>query len=78
MMLVAQIDRTVRSSTPFLRKAGLSDAEITFVCRATTYTARGHHIFTALASSTLSDVVEGSFASQRALIAEYLRRHNAA
>jgi AcrR family transcriptional regulator len=78
MMLEAQIDRTIRSSTPFLRAAGLTDAEIAFVCRANIFTARGHHIFTALASSTLSDVVEGSFASQRALIAEYLRRHNAA
>ena len=78
MMLNAQIDRTVRSSGPFLRAAGLSDVEIAFVCRANIFTARGHHIFTALASSTLNDVVEGSFASQRALIAEYLRRHNAA
>ena len=77
MMLEAQIDRTIRSSAPFLRAAGLTDAEIAFVSRAITYTARGHHIFAALASSTLSDVVEGSFASQRALIAEYLRRHNA-
>jgi len=78
MMIAAQIDRTMRSATPFLSAAGLSADEITFLCRANTYTARGHHIFTALASSTLSDVVEGSFAAQRALIAEYLRRHNAA
>jgi AcrR family transcriptional regulator len=78
MMLDAQIDRTIRSAGPFLRAAGLSDAEIAFVCRANTFTARGHHIFTALASSTLSDVVEGSLAAQHALIAEYLRRHNAA
>jgi AcrR family transcriptional regulator len=78
MMLEAQIDRTIRSSTPFLRAAGLTDAEIAFVSRATTYTARGHHIFTALATSTVSDVVEGSFAAQRALIVDYLRRHNAA
>ena len=78
MMLAAQIDRTIRSSSPLLLAAGLSVEEIAFVCRANVYTARGHHIFTALASSTLSDVVEGSFAAQRALIAEYLRRHNAA
>jgi AcrR family transcriptional regulator len=77
MMLEAQIGRTIRCSTPYLRAAGLSDAEIAFVSRASTYTARGHHIFAALANSTYQDVIEGSFAAQRALIAEYLRRHNA-
>ena len=78
MMLAAQIDRTIRCSSPLLLAAGLSAEEIAFVCRANTYTARGHHMFVALASSTLSDVVEGSFAVQHALIAEYLRRHSAA
>jgi AcrR family transcriptional regulator len=78
MMLNAQIDRTVRCSTPYLRAAGLSDAEIAFVCRANTFTARGHHIFAALASSTINDVTEGSFAAQSAIIREYLRRHNKA
>jgi AcrR family transcriptional regulator len=78
LMLAAQIDRTIRSSSPLLLAAGLSAEEIAFVCRANIYTARGHHIFAALASSTLSDVVEGSFAAQRALITEYVRRHNAA
>ncbi len=77
MMLNAQIDRNVRCSTPYLRAAGLSEAEIAFVCRANTYTARGHHIFAALASSTIKDVTEGSFAAQSAIIREYLRRHNA-
>ena len=78
MMLAAQIDRNIRCSSPLLLAAGLSTEEIAFVCRANIYTARGHHIFTALASSTLSDVIEGSFAAQRAIIVEYLRRHNAA
>lgn len=78
MMLAAQIDRNIRCSSPLLLAAGLSAEEIAFVCRANTYTARGHHMFVALASSTLSDVVEGSFAVQHALIAEYLRRHSAA
>ena len=78
MMLNAQIDRTMRCSTPYLRSAGLSDAEIAFVCRANTFTARGHHIFAALASSTINDVTEGSFAAQSAIIREHLRRHNAA
>jgi hypothetical protein len=68
----------VRCSTPYLRAAGLSDVEITFVSRANVFTARGHHIFTALASSTIKDVTEGSFVAQSALIREYLRRHNAA
>ena len=78
MMIAAQIDRNIRCASPFLLAAGLSKEEIAFVFRANTYTARGHHIFTALASSTVKDVVDGSFAAQRALIAEYLRRHNAA
>ena len=78
MMIGAQIDRTTRCMSPYLRSAGLSEAEIAFTSRANTYTARGHHIFTVLAASTLNDVVEGSFAAQRALIVEYLRRHNAA
>ncbi len=78
MMLNAQIDRSVRCMTPYLATGGMSTKEIAFVCRANVYTARGHHIFAALASSTLSTVVEGSFAAQRALIREYLRRHNAA
>ena len=78
LMLAAQIDRNIRCSSPLLLAAGLSAEEIAFVCRANIYTARGHHIFAALASSTLSEVVEGSFAAQRALITEYVRRHNAA
>jgi AcrR family transcriptional regulator len=78
MMLNAQIDRNIRCASPFLLAAGLSTSEIGFISRANTYTARGHHIFTALATSTVNDVVEGSYAAQRALIAEYLRRHNGA
>jgi AcrR family transcriptional regulator len=78
MMLDAQIDRSARCMSPHLRSVGISESEITFICRSNTYTARGHHIFTALATSTLTDVVEGSFAAQRALIVEYMRRHNEA
>lgn len=78
MMLAAQIDRNFRCASPFLLAAGLSKSEIAFIARANTYTARGHHIFAALATSTVSDVVEGSYAAQRALIAEYLRRHHGA
>lgn len=77
MMLTAQIDRNIRCASPFLLAAGLSKSEIAFISRANTYTARGHHIFTALATETLAEVIEGSFAAQRALIMEYLRRHNA-
>ena len=77
MMLAAQIDRNIRCASPFLLSAGLSKSEIAFISRANTYTARGHHIFTALATETLAEVIEGSFAAQRALIMEYLRRHNA-
>jgi hypothetical protein len=76
MMLDAQIDRSIRCMTPHLAAGGMSTQEIAFVGRANVYTARGHHIFNALASSTLSTIVEGSFAAQRALIIEYLRRHN--
>ena len=78
MMLNALIDRTVRCSAPYLRAAGLSDAEIAFISRANVFTARGHHVFAALASSTINDVTEGSFAAQSAIIREHLRRHNAA
>lgn len=77
MMLNAQIDRSIRCSAPYLSSVGLTAEEIKFINRANIYTARGHHIFVALATTTLSDVVEGSFAAQRALIVEYLRRHNA-
>jgi AcrR family transcriptional regulator len=78
MMLNAQIERNIRCASPFLLAEGLSKSEIAFISRANTYTARGHHIFTALATSTFNEVVEGSFAAQRALIAEFLRRHNGA
>lgn len=78
MMLAAQIDRNIRSATPFFSAKGLTKKEIQLISRANTYTARGHHIFTALATETLAEVIEGSFAAQRALIVEYLRRHNAA
>jgi hypothetical protein len=75
IMLAAQIDRTNRCALPFLLAKGLSKSEIQFISRANTYTARGHHIFTALATSTVFDVVEGSYAAQRAIIIEYLQRH---
>lgn len=78
MMLKAQIDRSIKSWSPYLLAKGLSPSEIEFVVRANSYTARGHHIFTALANNTMESVVEGSFEAQRALIMEYLRRHNAA
>lgn len=78
LMLAAQTDRSIRSSSPFLAASGLSSEEIAFISRANIYTARGHHIFAALVSSTLSDVVEGSFAAQHALIVNYLRRHKGA
>jgi AcrR family transcriptional regulator len=78
MMLNAQIDRSVRSASPYLTSRGLTKEEIQFLSRANTYTARGHHIFVALATTTLSDVIDGSFAAQSALVRDLLRRHNAA
>ena len=78
MMLAAQIDRSIRCATPYFSVNGLTKKEIQLISRANTYTARGHHIFTALATETLAEVIEGSFAAQRALFMEYLRRHNAA
>ena len=78
MMLNAQIDRSVRSASPYLTSRGLTKEEIQFLSRANTYTARGHHIFVALATTTLSDVIDGSFAAQSALVRELLRRHDAA
>jgi len=77
MMLKAQIARSVHCWSPYMTARGLSAEEIAFIARCNSYTARGHHIFSALATSTFEDVVEGSFAAQRALIIEYLRRHNA-
>jgi AcrR family transcriptional regulator len=76
MMIAAQIERTIRCAEPFLQAAGLTKEEVAFVARANVYSARGHHIFTALASSTFDEVVNGSFAAQRALFLEYLRLHN--
>ena len=78
MMLNAQIGRSMRCATPYFTSAGLTAKEIEFISRSNVYTARGHHIFVALATTTLSDVIEGSFAAQRALIVDYMRRHNAA
>ncbi len=78
MMLAAQINRSIQCLTPYLSAKGLTTKEIQFICRVNTYTARGHHIFIALATGTLTEVIEGSFAAQRAIIMEYLRRHNAA
>ena len=77
MMLNAQIDRSMRCAMPYFTSVGLTAKEIEFISRSNVYTARGHHIFVALATTTLSDVVEGSFAAQRALIVDYMRRHNA-
>ena len=78
MMLNAQISRSVKCWSPFLSAAGMSSSEIDFVARANCYTARGHHIFMALANENLETVIAGSFAAQRALIAEYLRRGTSA
>jgi AcrR family transcriptional regulator len=78
MMLNAQIDRSYRSASPYLTSRGLTKEEIQFLSRANTYTARGHHIFVALATTTLSDVIDGSFAAQSALVRDLLRRHDAA
>ena len=78
IMLNAQIARSVQCWSPLMSAKGLSGTEIEFLARCNSYTARGHHIFTALANETLDVVVSGSYAAQHALIAEYLRRHNAA
>lgn len=77
LMLKAQIKRSVDCWTPYLSSLGLSTGEIQQIARGNTYTARGHHIFTALAENSVRDVIEGSFEAQRALVREYLRRHNA-
>ncbi len=76
-MLKAQIKRSVDCWRPYFTEHGLSEEEIAFLARCSTYTARGHHIFAALANSTVAEVIEGSYQSQRALIAEYLRRAEA-
>jgi len=76
-MLRAQIRRNEHCFTDYLQAKGLTAAEITFVVRANSYTARGHHIFMALANDTVGTVIDGSFETQRALVVEFLRRAQA-
>ena len=78
LMIDAQVARTVQCWMPYFTSRGLTPEVISEMARINVYTARGHHIFLALATITVNRVIEGSFQAQRALILEFLRRHNAA
>lgn len=75
LMIDAQIARTARCCAPHFTKLGFSSNELTEMARINVYTARGHHIFLALATTTVKRVIEGSFQAQRALVLELLRQH---
>jgi AcrR family transcriptional regulator len=78
LMINAQVARMVQCWMPYFTSRGLTPEVISEMARINVYTARGHHIFLALATITVNRVIEGSFQAQRALMLEFLRRHNAA
>lgn len=73
LLFDANVDRVIQWASPYLKTTGMSPTEIRSLCASIIRTARGHHMYWPLDSSSLRETIRGSQEAQRAIVEAKLR-----
>jgi AcrR family transcriptional regulator len=73
LLFDANVDRCIQWMGPYLKSMGLSASEIRALATSILRTARGHHMYGPLESTTLREVIRISQEAQRATVEAKLR-----
>jgi len=73
LLFDANVERCIQWVTPHLKGIGMTAAEIRFLSISILRTARGHHMYGPIESTSLREVIRGSQEAQRAIVEMKLR-----
>jgi AcrR family transcriptional regulator len=73
LLFDANVERCIQWVTPYLKSVGMTAAEIRFLAISILRTARGHHMYGPIESTSLREVIRGSQEAQRAIVEMKLR-----
>ena len=73
LLFDANVERCIQWVAPYLKSVGMTAAEIRFLSISILRTARGHHMYGPLESTSLREVIRGSQEAQRAIVEMKLR-----
>ena len=73
LLFDANVDRCIQWVSPYLKSVGMTAAEIRFLAISILRTARGHHMYGPIESTSLREVIRGSQEAQRAIVEMKLR-----
>jgi len=73
LLFDANVERCIQWMSPYLKSVGMTAAEIRSLAISVLRTARGHHMYGPIDSTSLREVIRGSQESQRAIVEMKLR-----
>jgi len=73
LLFDANVERCVQWMSPYLKSVGMTAAEIRALAISVLRTARGHHMYSPIDSTSLREVIRGSQEAQRAIVEMKLR-----
>lgn len=73
LLFQANVERCIQWMAPYLKSVGMTSAEIRLLSFSILRTARGHHMYGPLETTSLREVIRGSQEAQRAIVEMKLR-----
>ena len=73
LLFDANVERCIQWMSPYLKSVGMSAAEIRSLAISILRTARGHHMYGPIDSTSVREVIRGSQEAQRAIVEMKLR-----
>ena len=73
LLFDANVERCIQWMSPYLKSVGMTAAEIRSLAISILRTARGHHMYGPIDSTSLREVIRGSQEAQRAIVEMKLR-----
>ena len=73
LLFDANVERCIQWMSPYLKSVGMTAAEIRSLAISILRTARGHHMYGPIDSTSLREVIRGSQEAQRAIVEAKLR-----
>lgn len=73
LLFDANVERCIQWMSPYLKSIGMSSAEVRALALSVLRTARGHHMYGPIDSTSLREVIRGSQEAQRAIVEMKLR-----
>ena len=73
LLFEANVERCIQWVSPYLKSVGMTAVEIRLLATSILRTARGHHMYGPIESSSLREVIRGSQEAQRATVEAKVR-----